>query len=114
MLNQYEIIKNTPVCVNPVSVHPQERRMKLAAEFDEMDEAALQAMHAVVDVCRRRGVTSSICGQAPSFYPELVEMLVDWGITSISINPDTVDRTRRMIAASEARLLLESALERQD
>jgi len=87
---------------------------KLAVEFDEMDEAVLQAMHAVVDVCRRRSVTSSICGQAPSFYPELVEMLVDWGITSISINPDTVDRTRRMIAASEARLLLESALERQD
>ncbi len=87
---------------------------KLASEFDEMDEAVLQAMHTVVDVCRRRGVTSSICGQAPSFYPELVELLIDWGITSISINSDTVGRTRRMIAASEARLLLESVLERQD
>ncbi|MGI6383939.1 MAG: phosphoenolpyruvate synthase [bacterium] len=87
---------------------------KLASEFDERDEAVLRAMHTVVDVCRRRGVTSSICGQAPSFYPELVEMLVGWGITSISINPDAVERTKRMIAASEVKLLLESALERQD
>ena len=50
------------------------------------------------------GVTSSICGQAPSVYPELTEKLVEWGITSISVSPDMIGTTREMVAKAEARL----------
>jgi pyruvate,water dikinase len=52
------------------------------------------------------GVTSSICGQAPSVYPELTEKLVRWGITSISVSPDMIGTTRRIIARAEAKLKL--------
>jgi pyruvate,water dikinase len=77
---------------------------KLAAEFDERNEAVLQAIEKVIKVSVSKGVTSSICGQAPSVYPELIENLVKWGITSVSVTPDMIDKTRRMIAAAEAKL----------
>ena len=77
---------------------------KLAAEFDERNEAVLQAIEKVIKVSVSKGITSSICGQAPSVYPELIENLVKWGITSVSVTPDMIDKTRRMIAAAEAKL----------
>ncbi len=77
---------------------------KLAAEFDERNEAVLQAIEKVIKVSVSKGITSSICGQAPSVYPELTESLVKWGITSVSVTPDMIDKTRRMIAAAEAKL----------
>jgi len=77
---------------------------KLAAEFDERNEAVLQAIEKVIKVSVSKGITSSICGQAPSVYPELTENLVKWGITSVSVTPDMIDKTRRMIAAAEAKL----------
>jgi len=52
------------------------------------------------------GITSSICGQAPSVYPELTEKLVEWGITSVSVSPDMIDITRAIIAKAEERLQL--------
>ena len=57
----------------------------------------------------RAGMTASICGQAPSVYPEYAEMLVRWGIDSISVTADVVEQTRHNIAAAEQRLLLEAA-----
>ena len=51
---------------------------------------------------------SSICGQAPSVYPEYAEELVRYGIDSISVNPDVIEQTRYNIAAAEQRLLLEA------
>jgi pyruvate,water dikinase len=45
----------------------------------------------------------SICGQAPSNYPELVEKLVKWGATSISVSPDAIDATRDVVAWAEKR-----------
>ncbi len=77
---------------------------KLASEFDERNEAVLQAIEKVIKVSVSKGITSSICGQAPSVYPELTESLVKWGITSVSVTPDMIDKTRRMIAAAEAKL----------
>ena len=53
--------------------------------------------------------TCSICGQAPSVHPEYAARLVDWGIDSISVNPDVLVRTRANIASAEQRLLLEHA-----
>ncbi len=81
----------------------------MAPMFDERDAAVLAAIEAIITTARRLGMTSSICGQAPSVHPGYVERLVEWGIDSISVNPDAVDRTRRNIAAAEQRLLLRRA-----
>jgi len=62
------------------------------------------AIEKVVKVSTQKGITSSICGQAPSVYPELTENLVKWGITSVSVSPDMIDETRRIIAAVETKL----------
>jgi pyruvate,water dikinase len=77
---------------------------KLAEQFDERNEAVLMALERVIKATAKRGVTSSICGQAPSVYPELTEKLVAWGITSVSVNPDVLEKTRGIIAAAERRL----------
>jgi pyruvate,water dikinase len=83
----------------------------VAALFDERDEAVLAMIRAIIAECHRLGVTCSICGQAPSVHPDYAERLVRWGIDSISVNPDAVDRTRANIAAAEQRLLLDRARE---
>ena len=77
---------------------------KLAEEFDERNEAVLIALERAIKVSKAMGVTSSICGQAPSVYPELTEKLVEWGITSVSVSPDMIGTTREIIARAEARL----------
>ena len=77
---------------------------KYADVFDERNEAVLWCLERVVKTGRKRGVTTSICGQAPSFYPELTAKLVDWGITSVSVSPDMIERTRDIIGEVEERL----------
>ena len=76
----------------------------LADTFDERNDAVMAAIENAVTVARRRGITASICGQAPSVYPEVTEKLVEWGITSVSVSPDMIDRTREIIATAEAKL----------
>ncbi len=76
----------------------------LADTFDERNDAVMAAIQTAVAVARRRGITVSICGQAPSVYPEVTEKLVEWGITSVSVSPDMIDRTREIIANAEAKL----------
>ncbi|MBA7596300.1 Phosphoenolpyruvate synthase [subsurface metagenome] len=78
--------------------------LKLAEEFDERNEAVMVALKRAIRGSVRRGITSSICGQAPSFYPELTEKLVEWGITSVSVSPDAIEQTREIIAKVEGRL----------
>jgi len=77
---------------------------KLADTFDERDEAVLLSLERAIKVSKSMGVTASICGQAPSVYPELTEKLVEWGITSVSVSPDMIDQTREIIAKVEERL----------
>ena len=77
---------------------------KLADTFDERDEAVMLSLERAIKVSNSMGITSSICGQAPSVYPELTKKLVEWGITSVSVSPDMIDRTREIIAGVEARL----------
>lgn len=81
----------------------------LSSLFDERDPAVLGAIRDIIQGCRKAGITCSICGQAPSVYPEITEKLVEWGIHSISVNPDVLGRTRRIIAGAEQRLLLAAA-----
>ncbi|MBU0586403.1 phosphoenolpyruvate synthase [Candidatus Micrarchaeota archaeon] len=78
----------------------------LAKGFDERNEAVYRAIKHVVETCNQYGVTSSLCGQAPSVYPEFAEKLVEYGITSMSVNPDAVGRTRRIVASAEQKVIL--------
>ncbi len=78
-------------------------------EFDERNEAVMLALEQLVTTAKRRGITSSICGQAPSDYPEITQKLVEWGITSVSVNPDVIDKTREIIAKAEGALEAEPA-----
>jgi pyruvate,water dikinase len=77
---------------------------KFEKYIDERDEAVLMAIEKVVKAANRKGITSSICGQAPSDFPEITTKLVEWGITSVSVNRDVIDKTRKIIAAAEQRL----------
>jgi pyruvate,water dikinase len=83
---------------------------KLAETFDERDPAVLDALKRIITGAKRHGKYVSICGQAPSVYPEIVEHLVKWGVDSISVNPDVIDRTRRIVAQVEQKVLLERKL----
>jgi pyruvate,water dikinase len=78
---------------------------EVATEFNELNPAVLWALERIVKTSHRYGVTCSICGQAPSIYPQLTDLLVKWGITSISVNPDVIDSTREIIYQAEEKLL---------
>ncbi len=77
--------------------------------FDESDAAVLDAIQQIIARAREHGLTSSLCGQAPSNSAEFADHLVRFGITSISVNPDAAQRCRGVIAQAERRLLLEAA-----
>lgn len=74
--------------------------------FDERNEAVKRAISTLIKAAHKYGKTISICGQGPSQYPEFAEFLVEQGITSMSVNPDTVAYTRRLVAAVEQRMIL--------
>lgn len=75
--------------------------------FDERDPAVLTAIAHLIRVAHQYRKTVSICGQGPSVYPEFTEFLVRNGIDSVSVNPDTVVQTRRLVAGVERKILLE-------
>jgi len=83
----------------------------LAATFDERDPAVEAYLSALIPRARELGLRTSICGQAPSVHPEYAELLVRLGIDNISVSVDAVERTRRLIAAAERRVMLEAARE---
>ena len=78
---------------------------RFADTFDERNPAVLKAIRSVIETAARCGVTVSVCGQGPSEHPDLAERLVEWGITSISVTPDVIERTRQLVADAEARVL---------
>jgi len=78
---------------------------EIAFEFDERNKAVLWSLKRVIKIANKLGVTSSICGQAPSNYPDLTEKLVRWGITSVSVSPDMIETTREIISWAEKRVM---------
>ncbi len=85
----------------------------VAPLFRETDEAVLDHIRQLLEKARELGMKSSICGQAPSVYPEYAGKLVEWGIDSISVNWDVVEQTIRNVASAEQKLLLEEARNRR-
>lgn len=81
---------------------------RVAGLFTEKHKAVLKLLEMVIKKCNEAGVESSICGQAGSD-PEVVKKLVEYGITSVSANPDAVQTVRETIARTEKRLLLDRA-----
>ena len=75
--------------------------------FNERDPAVLKAIQLLIKAAHNNDITISICGQAPSLYPEFAALLVEEGIDSISANPDSVIRTRRSVNGAERNLLLQ-------
>jgi pyruvate,water dikinase len=75
--------------------------------FDERDPAVLREISHLIRVAHSKGVTVSICGQGPSQYPELSEFLVRLGIDSLSVNPDMVVWTRKVVAGVERKVIME-------
>ena len=77
----------------------------VASAFNEMHPAVLWAIEKTIKTARKRGIYTSICGQAPSVYPELTELLIQYGISAISVNPDAITQTRKLIYLAEQKLL---------
>ena len=78
----------------------------LAELFDERNPAVMWFLEKAIKTCQKHKITSSICGQAPSVYPDFAANLVNKGITSISVNPDAIERTREIVYEAERRLVI--------
>lgn len=81
----------------------------LAKSFDEHHPVVMDAISRLIEMARKAGIPCSICGQAPALYPEIITKLVEWGITSISVEPEALQRTYQAILRAEQSLLLEAA-----
>ncbi|HBD12205.1 MAG TPA: phosphoenolpyruvate synthase, partial [Porticoccaceae bacterium] len=76
----------------------------VAFDFDERDPGVKAMISLAVEGCRRNKRHSGLCGQAPSDYPEMAEFLVELGIDSISLTPDRLIATTRLVLDVEQRL----------
>ncbi len=85
----------------------------VAEEFDERNDAVQWMIKRTVETCKKYGVTCSICGQAPSVYPEVAQKMVEYGTTSISVNPDMIEQTRKLVAGVEEKILMNEMAEVQ-
>ncbi|NET43581.1 putative PEP-binding protein [Okeania sp. SIO2B3] len=81
---------------------------QMASAFDTRQPAVMRAIQQLISEAKISGIPCSICGDAPALYPEIIDNLIRWGITSISVNVDAVDKTYNSIARAEQRLILEA------
>ena len=86
----------------------------LSSIYDERNLAVLRMIRYLIKVAHRDGKTVSICGQAPSEYDEIVDFLVRSDIDDISVNPDTVEHVRELVASIEKKIELESSLKQKE
>lgn len=78
---------------------------EVAEAFNERSKAVLWCLRRIIKTCNKHKISSSICGQAPSTYEDLVEKLVRYGVTSISVNPDAIERVREVVSHTEADII---------
>ena len=76
----------------------------VAFDYDERDDGVKEMIRLAVEGCARNSIHSGLCGQAPSDYPEMAAFLVEIGIESMSLNPDTVVNTTRKVLEIEAKM----------
>lgn len=74
---------------------------KVAHVYDERNPAVLWALEKIIKTAKKRNVKVSICGQAPTRYPDLTRKLVEWGITSVSVTADVAYLTRKIVSEAE-------------
>jgi len=73
----------------------------VAFDFDERDPGMAEMLRLAVEGAHRNDRHVGICGEAPANYPEVAQMLVNWGVDSISVNPASILQTIRIVAAAE-------------
>ncbi len=73
----------------------------MAGLFDENHIAVKRVITSLLTAAHEKGIKVGICGQAPSDYPEFAAFLVEAGIDSISLNPDSVIAVKRRVAQAE-------------
>ena len=73
----------------------------IAHMFDERNDAVKALLHLAIQACRKAGKYVGICGQGPSDHPDLAQWLLDEGIESVSLNPDTVLSTWLYLAGKD-------------
>ena len=78
----------------------------MAYLYDERNEAVKQMISMLIDKAKKCGVKVGICGQGPSDFPDFAEFLVEQGIDSISVTPDSFLKTARAISAIELKLFV--------
>ena len=78
-----------------------DRDSGLVTGVDERNPAVLKLMEMAIEACKRHGKYVGICGQAPSDFPEITEWLVERGIGSISLNPDSILRMTQVVLEME-------------
>ncbi len=77
----------------------------VASDYDERNPAILWALEHIIKTAHKRGITVSVCGQAPSSHPDFAEFLCKTGVTSVSVTPDVIDKTRDVFYETEKRLI---------
>lgn len=77
----------------------------VAADYDERNPAVLWALQHIIRTAHKRGITVSVCGQAPSSHPDVAEFLCKEGVTSVSVTPDVIDKTRQVFYDTEKKLI---------
>lgn len=78
---------------------------EVASEFDERSEAVSWALGKIIKTAQKHKITSSICGQSVSTYPEILEDVVRLGVTSVSVSPDALDSVREHVAKIEREII---------
>jgi len=77
----------------------------IEGNYDEPEAGVLKGLETVIRSCNKRGLYSSVYGQTPVLYPDLTEKLVKWGVSSLSVAPDSADKMRGLIYEAEKSLV---------
>ncbi len=81
-----------------------DRDSNLLGHYDERNEAVLKMLEMAIAACRKAGKYVGICGQAPSDFPEITKFLVEQGVSTVSVNPDSVVEMAHVVSDMEAKM----------